>query len=148
MERRPRDPEQPILTGYLIFRTFLVGLLLTAGAFGLFEWELSHGEPIEKARTAAVNMFIVGQAFYLLNCRSLTQSMFKLGLFSNPWLWFGILAILLSQAAFNYLPFMDWLFHSAPTGRDEWLLTFSAGLIIYAVVGLEKFISARVRRHS
>jgi len=148
MERRPRDPEQPILTGHLIFRTFLVGLLLTAGAFGLFEWELSHGEAVEKARTAAVNMFIVGQAFYLLNCRSLTQSMFTLGLFSNPWLWLGIVAMLASQAAFNYLPFMEWLFHSAPTGRDEWLLTFSAGLIIYAVVGLEKFISARVRGHS
>ena len=148
MERPPRDPEQPILTGHLIFRTFLVGLLLTAGAFALFEWELSHGETIEKARTAAVNMFIVGQAFYLLNCRSLTQSMFKLGLFSNPWLWVGILAILASQAAFNYLPFMDWLFHSAPTGPHEWLLTFSAGFVIYAIVGLEKFVSARLRRHS
>lgn len=50
-------------------------------------------------------------------------------------------------AAFSYVPFMEWLFHSAPTGRDEWLLTFTGGLIIYAIVGLEKFISARVRRH-
>jgi magnesium-transporting ATPase (P-type) len=147
MERRPRDPEQPILTGHLIFRTLLVGLLLTAGAFRLFEWELSHGETVEKARTAAVNMFIVGQTFYLLNCRSLTQSMFTLGLFSNPWLWIGILVMLASQAIFNYLHFMNWLFHSAPTGRDEWLLTFSAGFVIYAIVGLEKFVSVRLRRH-
>jgi magnesium-transporting ATPase (P-type) len=146
MERPPRDPEQPILTGHLIFRTFLVGLLLTAGAFGLFEWELSHGETVEKARTAAVNMFVVGQTFYLLNCRSLTRSMFKLGLFSNPWLWIGILAMLASQAAFNYLPLMHWLFHSATTGTDEWLLTLLAGLTIYAIVGLEKFVATRMRR--
>jgi magnesium-transporting ATPase (P-type) len=143
MERPPREPEQPILTGHLIFRTFVVGLLLTAGAFALFEWELSHGEAVEKARTAAVNMFIVGQAFYLLNCRSLTQSMFKLGLFSNRWLWPGILTTLLVQVIFSYLPVMNWLFHSAPLGRDEWALTLAAGLVIYVIVGFEKFIARR-----
>ncbi|MGZ8186688.1 MAG: cation transporting ATPase C-terminal domain-containing protein, partial [Methylobacter sp.] len=141
MQRPPRDPEQPILTGHLIFRTILVGLLLTGGAFGLFEWELLHGEGIEKARTAAVNMFVIGQAFYLLNCRSLTQSMFSLGVFSNPWLWPGVLAMLLAQAAFIYLPLMNWLFHSAPIGRGEWLLTLAAGLIIYAFIGTEKLIT-------
>jgi magnesium-transporting ATPase (P-type) len=144
MQRPPRDPEQPILTGHLIFRTTLVGLLLTGGAFGLFEWELLHGEGIEKARTAAVNMFVIGQAFYLLNCRSLTKSMFSLGLFSNPWLWPGVLAMLLAQAAFIYLPIMNWLFHSAPIGRDEWVLTLAAGLIIYAFIGTEKLITRRI----
>ena len=144
MQRPPRDPEQPILTGHLIFRTLLVGLLLTGGAFGLFEWELLHGEGIDKARTAAVNMFVIGQAFYLLNCRSLTKSMFSLGLFSNPWLWPGVLAMLLAQAAFIYLPIMNWLFHSAPIGRDEWVLTLAAGLVIYVIIGTEKLITRRI----
>jgi magnesium-transporting ATPase (P-type) len=144
MQRPPRDPKQAILTGHLIFRTILVGLLLTGGAFGLFEWELLNGESIDKARTAAVTMFVIGQAFYLLNCRSLTQSMFSLGLFSNPWLWPGLLAMLLAQAAFIYLPIMNWLFHSAPIGRDEWLLTLAAGLLIYVIIGTEKLITRRI----
>jgi magnesium-transporting ATPase (P-type) len=144
MQRPPRDPEQAILSGHLIFRTVLVGLLLTGGAFGLFEWELLNGESIDKARTAAVTMFVIGQAFYLLNCRSLTQSMFSLGLFSNPWLWPGLLAMLLAQAAFIYLPIMNWLFHSAPIGRDEWLLTLAAGLLIYVIIGTEKLITRRI----
>jgi magnesium-transporting ATPase (P-type) len=146
MQRPPRDPEQPILTRHLLFRTTLVGLLLCAAGFGLYEWELTHEDSIDKARTAAVNVFIVGQAFYLLNCRSLTRSMFRLGLFSNPWVWVGIAAILLAQAAFNYLPAMNWLFHTAPTGQSEWLLAVAAGVVIYVVVGFEKFIANRVRR--
>jgi magnesium-transporting ATPase (P-type) len=129
-----------------LFRTTLVGLLLCAAGFGLYEWELTHEDSIDKARTAAVNVFIVGQAFYLLNCRSLTRSMFTLGLFSNPWVWVGIAAILLAQAAFNYLPAMNWLFHTAPTGQSEWLLAVAAGVVIYVVVGFEKFIANRVRR--
>ncbi|MGZ8188228.1 MAG: cation-transporting P-type ATPase [Methylosarcina sp.] len=143
MLRTPRDPNHPILTRYLMFRTVLVGLLLTGGAFGLFEWELLHGESIEKARTAAVNMFIIGQVFYLLNCRSLTKSILSLGLFSNPWLWPGIIGMLLAQAAFIYLPMMNWLFHSEPIGKDEWLLTVAAGMLIYVIIGLEKLINRR-----
>jgi cation-transporting P-type ATPase F len=146
MQRPPRDPDQPILTSHLIFRTILVGMLLTGGAFGLFEWELLHGEGIDKARTAAVTMFVIGQTFYLLNCRSLTQSMFSLGLFSNPWLWPGVLAMLLAQAAFIYLPIMNWLFHSASIGRDEWLLTIAVGLVIYVIIGAEKLITRYIQK--
>jgi len=38
MNRRPRDPKSPILTRPLIRRIFLVGLLLFAGSFGLFQY--------------------------------------------------------------------------------------------------------------
>ncbi len=143
MRRPPRHPEQPILTGLLMFRTVLVGLMLAAGAFALFEWELMHGEPIEKARTAAVNMIAVGQAFYLLNCRSLTYSMFKIGLFSNLWVWAGIAAMMLAQVAFMYTPAMNWLFHTQALGYQEWLLTLAGGAVVYMVIGVEKFIRVR-----
>ncbi len=143
MLRAPRHPEQPILTGLLVFRSVLVGLMLAAGSFALFEWELAHGEAIEKARTAAVNFFCMGQAFYLLNCRSLTHSMFKLGLFSNPWIWLGIFAMVMAQVAFIYAPAMNWLFHTAPIGQEEWLLTLAGGTVVYIVIGIEKFIRNR-----
>jgi magnesium-transporting ATPase (P-type) len=144
MRLPPRQPEQPILTGLLMFRTLLVGFMLAACAFALFEWELMHDEPVEKARTAAVNVFAVGQAFYLLNCRSLTHSMFKLGLFSNLWVWGGIAAMMLAQVAFIYLPTMNWLFHTQALGYEEWLLTLAGGVAVYLVIGVEKFLRARL----
>ncbi len=118
----------------------VVGILLAAAAFGLFEWELAHGEAIAKARTAAVNAFAVGQAFYLFNCRSLTHSMFRLGVFSNLWVWGGIISMMLAQAAIIYLPTMNWLFHTLPLGLDEWLLAAACGFVIYLVIGVEKFL--------
>jgi len=69
MERPPRPRGSPILDGVLVQRILLVGLMLLAGAFGLFEWALHHGTSVEQARTVAANVFAVGQAFYLLNCR-------------------------------------------------------------------------------
>ena len=143
MSRTPRTPDTAILTGELIFRIILVGLLLLMGSFGLFEWALYQGASEAEARTIAVNVFAVGQSFYLLNCRSLRFSMFQLGLFSNLWIWGGIATMAAAQLAFTYLPLMNQLFHTAPIGLMDWLHILAVGLVIYLVIGAEKML----RRH-
>jgi len=55
MGRPPRRPDASILTGELIFRIGLVGLLLLIGSFGLFEWALQRGASKAEARTIAIN---------------------------------------------------------------------------------------------
>jgi Ca2+-transporting ATPase len=140
MARPPRDPRTPILTGELVGRIASVGAILLAGAFGLFEWELWLGRGVDEARTAAVAVFIVVQTFYLFNCRSLTQSVVRIGLFSNPWALVGSAGMLLLQLGFTYLPFMNALFHSAPMPPVSWIWVFLAGLIAFLVVGAEKWM--------
>ncbi|MEQ1531809.1 MAG: HAD-IC family P-type ATPase, partial [Methylococcales bacterium] len=146
MRRQPRNPKQPILTGHLLFRIGLVGLLLLGAAFGLFAWELSHGESLAAARCVAVNVFVFGELFYLFNCRSLQYSMFRVGVFSNLWLIFGVISMTLLQLLFTYWPPMQTLFGSAAIGWDEWLLILAAGFIVYTLVGLEKFLLRHVLR--
>ncbi len=143
MLREPRNPDQPILTKHLVFRICLVGLLLLAGAFGLFEWELSHGETLAHARTVSVNVFVFGELFYLFNCRSLRYSMFKVGVFSNPWVIFGTGSMIALQLLFTYWPTMQSLFGSAAIDGEEWLLILGVGLTIYGVIGLEKLLWRR-----
>ena len=143
MQRPPRDPRTPILTRTLVFRILLVGVLLLIGSFGLFEWELMDGESEAKARTAAVNMFVFGELFYLFNCRSLTHSMFSLGLFSNRWLLVGVGSMVMAQLLFTYAPPLNRAFHAAPLGWREWLLILGAGVIIHVIVGIEKWLRFR-----
>jgi len=138
MARPPRSPSMPILNREIIFRIFLVGIMLLAGSFGLFEWALYHGASDEKARTIAVNVFAVGESFYLLQCRSLRLSMFRLGLFSNPWIWGGIAAMAAAALAFTYVPLMNRLFHTAPIGLLDWVPILAVGMVIYLVIGVEK----------
>jgi len=140
MERQPRSPEQPILTKHLVFRVCLVGVLLLAGAFGLFEWELMHGESLAKARTVAVNVFVCCELFYMFNCRSLHYSMFSVGFFSNLWVIFGVVSMILLQGLFTYWPAMHSLFGSEAIGPAEWSMIFGTGLIVYATIGFEKLL--------
>ncbi|MFZ0256109.1 MAG: cation-transporting P-type ATPase [Gammaproteobacteria bacterium] len=145
MVRPPRRPETPVLTRELGFRIGLVSLMLLLGAFGLFEWALLHGKSVETARTIAVNMFVFGELFYLFSCRSLRYSMFKLGVFSNRWLLFGVIAMSLAQVLFTYSPAMNQLFGSARLEIAEWGLILTGGLIIYGVVGADKWLRRRSR---
>ena len=65
----------------------------------------------------AVNLFVMIELTYLFNCRSLTRSMFKIGLFSNPWVLVGSGLMIVLQLLFTYAPFMNKVFHSAPIAR-------------------------------
>ncbi|MGB5687008.1 MAG: HAD-IC family P-type ATPase, partial [Candidatus Electrothrix sp.] len=142
MLRKPRDPDTPILTKELIIRIILVGTLLLIGAFGLFQWELAAGASLDAARTVAVNVFIVMELFYLFNCRSLTKSIFQLGLFTNLWVFAGVSAMLLIQMVYTYVPVMNQLFHSTAIGIGSWARIMLAGAIGFLIVEGEKKLRA------
>jgi len=142
MRRKPRDPDTPILTKELIIRILLVGTLLLIGSFGLFQWELARGASLDAARTVAVNVFIVMELFYLFNCRSLTKSIFQLGLFTNLWVFAGVAVMLLIQVVYTYVPIMNQLFHSTAIGLGSWARIILAGAIGFVIVEVEKKLRA------
>jgi magnesium-transporting ATPase (P-type) len=148
MRRPPRDPAQPLLTRELVMRILLVSGIMLAGAFGLFRWEQARGVSDAEARTVAVNVFVMVELTYLLNCRSLERSMFQVGVFRNRWLVGGIVAMVGLQVAFTYAPVMNTLFHSAPIDTAAWLRIAAVALAGYVAVEVEKWIRRHVReRH-
>ena len=146
MRRPPRDSNTPILTRELLGRIALVGLLILVAALFIFEYEVGSGDTLAQARTAAVNAVVVIEIFYLLNCRSLTQSMFQLGLRSNRWVIIGIGAMIALQLLFTYAPFMNVLFSSAPIPLAMWLDVLAFGVLTYVVVEIEKWLRRRKSR--
>ncbi|QIN81347.1 HAD-IC family P-type ATPase [Rubrobacter tropicus] len=156
MLRSPRDPDAPVLSRFVIFRTVLVALLMAAGALGLFLVEFAAeagrgvgtGAALAEAQTTAVTTVILFQIFYLLNCRSLRDSVMKIGLWSNPWIYVGIGALLLLQAGFIYLPFMNAVFGTAPLPAGALLQAFVVALVVLPVIGAEKWLRNRGGRKS
>ena len=146
MSRKPRDPRAPILDGSTIWRIVLVGLIILAGAFGLFEYELGRGASVEEARTVAVNVVIFVGILYLFNSRSLTRSPFQLGFFSNPWAIGGAVLMVLIQMLYTYAPFMQSLFGSAPMSLTLWLDVLAVSLAAFGVIEAEKWVRRKVSR--
>ncbi|WP_409330468.1 HAD-IC family P-type ATPase [Trujillonella humicola] len=145
MRRPPVPPSRPLLTRRLAGRIVLVSALMLVGAFALFEWTLDQGEEVAVARTVAVNVFVVVQVAYLLNCRSLDRPMWRLGLLGNRWVSVGLTAMLGLQLLFTYAPWMNRLFHSAPIPPLWWLGITGVGVVVFLVVEVEKWLGRRLR---
>jgi magnesium-transporting ATPase (P-type) len=147
MRRPPRKPDAPVLSGFVVFRTVIAAVLMTAGCIGLFLWEyhgalaagIDQATALAKAQTMGVTTVIMFQIFYMLNCRSLKDSIFKIGLFSNKAVFIGIASLLVLQAVFIYAPFMHAVFGSAPLGPRDLALATVVGMIILPVISVEKW---------
>jgi cation-transporting P-type ATPase F len=144
MGRKPRKPNSPILGRALVERVVMVSGMILAGAFGLFIWEQSNGTSLDEARTVAVNAIIMVELLYLLNSRSLSKSMFQVGLLSNKWVMIGIAAMIALQVAYTYSPAMNSLFKSAPISAESWLRILGVAFLTYVIVEIEKWARGKL----
>ncbi len=138
MRRPPRPPNAPILDRKLVTRVLLVGILMLAAAFGLFELALARGLPLAEARTVAVNVFVAIEMAYLFNCRSLRLPITAVAAFSNPWVWWGAGLMLALQLALTYWLPLATLFGTAPIDARAWGQITAAALATVVIVELEK----------
>ena len=157
MRRRPRSPDAPVFSGFIVTRLVIVGALMAAGACGLFLWEYyriigqepvtsaKHALALAEAQTLCVTSITFTQIFYLLNCRSLNASLFTQGFFSNPTIFIGIGALLVLQTCFIYLPPLQTLFNSAPIDGRGWLFAMAVGATVLPVISFDKWVRNRRR---
>jgi len=138
MELPPRDPDEPILGKYFLFRIFYVSVLI--GGFTLFLYKImrSGGIDLDTARTIAVNTIVAGQVFYLLNCRKFHETIFSREFFGNAYVFMAIGVLVVFQLLFTYVPFMNTLFGTAPIDFSKWIYVVAAGCIVMIIVEIEK----------
>lgn len=147
MRRPPRDPNEPIVSGYLMWRIGFVSMIVACLAIGLFFYELADGNSLLTARTLAVNVLVAGQVFYLFNSRFILQSSLSIkSLFNNRAALIALGLLIVFQLAFTYLaPFQLW-FGTEGLGSLDWLMIVSAGLVVFFLVEIEKAVVRRLQQ--
>lgn len=139
MARRPRDPKEPLVNGFMLWRIGFVTALLVTASFGLFLWEIERGMGLEFARTAAVNALVMGQIVYLFNCRRLTGSILsREGFLGNRVALKAVAVLIALQLAMTHLPFKQALFGTAHLDAATWLRVAAIGIAVLLAVELEK----------
>ena len=141
MRRPPRPPSETILSGFLIWRIGFVSILVVAGTFGLFVWEREYGASIETARTVAVNMLVMFEAYYLVNTRFFYASVLsREGLFGNRYVPLTIGIVLTMQILFTYTEVMQTLFQTTGIDGRAWVRILCIGTLIFILIEIEKFL--------
>lgn len=148
MQRRPRPRDQGLITVRLLTRMALVGFTAAIIVFWLFGYYRNAGASIEFSRTIAINALVALEAFYLINCRFLTQSLFTVAIFrgARPAV-IAIGSVFMLQMGFTYLPVSQGLFGLAAISLADWLLILGVTLPLLLLVEAEKFCW-RVFAHS
>ncbi|GAB4567715.1 MAG: cation-transporting P-type ATPase [Haliangiales bacterium] len=147
MDRPPRTVDAKLLDWRLGVRILMVSAMIAGAAFGLFRWSFEVlGASIEEARTIAVNTIVVVESAYLFACRSLRAPLWRIGFFSNKWVWLGAGVMLLAQLFFTYTPAMNTLFYTSPIDWIWWLYFSVAGFIVLAAVETYKVIALQLQR--
>lgn len=143
IDRPPRNPKEGIMSRLLIERTILVGVLISAGVVYNFITVLNAGDSLEKARTMAVTTMVFFQFFQAWNSRSELQSIFRINLMSNPFLFYSMIAAFLAQLAVIYVPALQWVFRTEPIATGDWLQILMVSASVIVVVEADKFLRRR-----
>lgn len=141
MEHAPRPPGEALITRALGLRILFVITLMVAATFTIFNWELQRGSSLEHARTAAVNMIVMCELFYLFNVRHFTGHAFRLEtLLGNRVVLLVSGILILLQLVFTYTAPMNHIFKSAALDIPSWVAILSLGFLLFLCVEAEKTI--------
>jgi Ca2+-transporting ATPase len=123
MQRPPRRPGEAVITKPRAF------LMLGQGAFIAFCSLLAFSfvlfvekEGIGRARSAAFIVLACSQLFHSFNCRSMTESLFKIGMFTNKKLILATTVSFFLQMSVVYTPFLQKVFKTEALGLFDWFL--------------------------
>ncbi|MEM2900015.1 MAG: HAD-IC family P-type ATPase [Thermoplasmata archaeon] len=119
LNKPPRDPKEEILTKDVKIWIVMVSSLMACGVIGLFYIEIISKEPIERARSMAFVTLSVFQIFNVLNMRSLSSSIFKLGVFTNKYVILAMCTSFVLQLAVIYIPILNVAFNTVPLGAFD-----------------------------
>src|SRR5262249_23707775 len=139
MLRPPRMIDRPIVTGFGLSRILFVGAALVVYTLAAFAWLKDSGASDGMARAAAVNAITLGQVFYLLNSRYLIDSSLTPRAHAgNPYLFYGIGAVVVLQLLFTYAPPFHSVFGNEPLPLWTWPWLIAGATVFFLSVEVEK----------
>lgn len=144
MMRSPRPPRQQLIASELLVRLVVVGTIMLVGTYGVFLVAFEWGASTAESRTIAVNALVAMEIAYLFACRSLRGSVARVGYFSNPWIWVGVMVMIGLQLAFTYAPGMNGVFDSAPLTPAFWAPVLVVAPLVYVVAMSMKALGVRL----
>ncbi|RMF06086.1 HAD family hydrolase, partial [Candidatus Woesearchaeota archaeon] len=147
MRQKPRDPQEGILSDYIMLKIAQLIPLVVLGTLTTFMWFLLMKKtPLPEAQTAAFVTLIMFELFHAYNARSLQESVFSIGIFSNKYLNIGVLASFLATLTLLYFPPAARVFGVVPLNTSEWIsITLMAASILFFMEIEKVVVSSEIK---
>jgi Ca2+-transporting ATPase len=132
MKRPPYSSNESIFGRGLVTFVAVMGVVMSLISLGVGLWAFRSGDPVWQ--TLLFTTLIFSQVILALEVRSERNSLFSIGLFTNPLMVCAFLSTVGLQLAVVYLPFLQRVFATAPLGARDLAIAFGSGIAVLLVV--------------
>jgi len=143
MKRLPRNPRQNIFADGMALHILWVGLLMGIITLGMQYWAIENGNM--HWQTMAFTVLCLSQLGHVMAIRSETQSIFKIGVFSNRPMLGALLFTIALQMMIIYVPVFNTIFKTQPLTLYELGITVLVSSIVFWAVEIEKMLKPWIR---
>ncbi len=149
MRRKPRRPNESILSPRLGLAILFQGLFVGGVSLMGFGWSYSHSAGnVEQARAMAFCVLVYAELLRAIAARSQTYTLGQLGFFTNPYLLLAIAVSGMLQVSVAILPFTQRVFDVPVHAPMDWLVIALLALTPVTLIELLKLARQKlVGRH-
>lgn len=152
MQRPPRPPDEPVINREMVWGIIVQTLAITAATLTAFiiglRWfpdtsTSSVQDNVTAAQTMAFATLSISELFRAYTSRSDRYSLRSIGVFSNKWMQWAVLASLIIVLTIIYVPFLDPIFDTVFLGLREWLVIAPLVLVPAVAAEADKYFRRR-----
>jgi Ca2+-transporting ATPase len=125
MQRKPRNPNEGIFHGMLLFVLAAALVDFLAEMVVLIYWRNTAFVSLERLRTIIFTSTVMFELFFVFNCRSEKRSVFRNNPLGNRQLVLAVIVSLALQLAVIYVPVLQPLFKTVPLNVSDWLIVLA-----------------------
>ena len=141
MRRPPRPLHESIFAHGMWQHMIWVGLLMGGICLMTQAWALHSGSA--HWQTMVFTVLTLSQMGHVLAIRTEKESLFSVGVFSNPLLIFAVLLTFALQMATIYVPALNPIFKTQPLSMGELGLCLALSSVVFFAVEIEKWLVRR-----
>ena len=139
MDHKPRPAKEPIINRFMLTGVLVQTIAITVTTLIAYNIGLSHSDP-RYAETLAFVTLVFSELLRAYTARSERYPLLKIGIFSNKWMNWAVLASCVLTLLVLYVPFLGEIFNVLPMGWTEWRLVIPLFLIPSIAAELVKYI--------
>ncbi len=140
MKRPPRHPKESIFAHGLGVHAIWVGLFMAGMVLSIQAWAIRTGAHWQ---TMVFTVLCLSQLGHVMAIRSEKESLFRTGIFSNPYLLGAVVLSILAQLATIYIEALNRVFKTEPLTLAELIICLVLSCTVFVVVEIEKWIRRR-----
>lgn len=144
----PRNIKDSPIDIKMIINIIVNSIIMLFGSLFIFLKEFYFDNLVTARDTSMVfATFVLFQIFNAFNCRSATQSIFKIGLWANRPLLAATGGTFIGLVLLIYVPFLQHIFDTVPLGLTDWFIIIPISSSILIIEEIVKYLIAKKNKN-